>query len=331
MFRIGIIGAGAIAKLHAEAIKKFPDRAKLVAVADIDKEAGNNFAKENHCIFYPDYEKMLYSEKMDIVCCCLPHGLHFAAGKAVLGAGLHLFMEKPMCKTAAECMELNDLAINKGRMIMVGHSNQYFATLLKAKVLIREGKIGYLNIIQTEWLDYNDWEHRKSWHIDPKMGGGVLMNASPHQMDHLLFFAESPVTSVEARVALNRPGIGVSSDICAFIRFANGITGVLTTLSGYKTDEPSSFICRLIGTRGAIKFNIFEEKIILAYADQREEIQLDSGLFGLSLEWWEFFNSVQQNHSPRTDGKYGYDIVRLSELIVESSRLGKEVHYVQGQ
>ena len=288
MYRVGITGAGIISGAHVDAIKNLHGRVTLTAVAEINQEVGEKFAKEHDCAFYTNYDDMFQKESLDIACCCLPHGLHYEVGKAALKAGLHLFMEKPMCITTAQCDELNKMADERRHFIMVGHTHQYLAPLLKAKEFINMGKIGQLVIIQTEIIEYYNWENRQPWHLDPELGGGgVLMNTCAHQLDHLLFFAESSVKSVRAIVTANRQGIKVDSDICAIIEFKNGIIGNLTTLQGYRTDEPSSINCRLIGTVGAIRLYCFGKSIVLACGSHREEIQLDPGLFGIKLEWKE--------------------------------------------
>jgi UDP-N-acetyl-2-amino-2-deoxyglucuronate dehydrogenase len=73
--RFGIVGAGVIGKMHAEAISSLPD-AELVAIADRIPERAQKVGESFKAIAYGDYQQMLDGEQLDIVDICTPSGLH---------------------------------------------------------------------------------------------------------------------------------------------------------------------------------------------------------------------------------------------------------------
>src|SRR5947207_12303007 len=93
--RFGIVGAGVIGKLHAEAISSLPD-AELVAIGDLVPERARKLGASFQGTPYADYQEMLEREQLDIIDICTPSGLHGEHACQVMRAGRHVIVEKPM-------------------------------------------------------------------------------------------------------------------------------------------------------------------------------------------------------------------------------------------
>lgn len=325
LYKIGIIGAGTITVSHAKALNSLADRAKVVAICDLNAEAAENLARDFNAAVYTDYNKMIDSEKPDICLVCLPHGLHIRVGLDILKKGANLFLEKPMALNKDECTQLMNAAQKNGKSIFVGQTHQYRSVLLKAKELIQTGAIGAPKAIFTEIIAYYNWENRKPWFLDPKMAGrGVLFNTAPHQIDHLLFLIESPITKVRGHVSALRPEETVDSDSFAFVEYANGVQGVFSCLAGTKLEEPARLSCKILGTNGSIQFNPFKNEIQLAKMDKVEKVECEPNN-SFAAEWTECLDAIQEGRPGRTDAVYGYNVVAVLEAIIESSDIKKEV------
>src|SRR4051794_36147486 len=101
--RFGLIGFGAWGGHHARAIAK-TSGAELVAIAARSAQTCAA-AREQlpFAIVYSDYRELLAREQVDVVDVVLPSYLHAEVARAVLESGRHLFMEKPMTLTVADC------------------------------------------------------------------------------------------------------------------------------------------------------------------------------------------------------------------------------------
>jgi predicted dehydrogenase len=322
MFNVGIIGTGTIAKSHAEAIAKMPNL-HLAAVSEIDQKKGGDFAAAQKCRFYSDYRQMLSQESFDAVAVCLPHHLHFEAGMAILEAGCHLLMEKPMANSVEECDRLVKKADEKGLKILVGQTHQYYSALIKAKSLLQEGKIGSLTMIVDTVFGYYNWEKRTPWFLDPvKGGGGPLMNTGPHQIDHLLLLAGAEPVFVRACVKHNHKGAKVESDVMAYIEFKNGVAASLLCCQGYtfKTDQ---IVLRLIGTEGMMEIDPWGN-IQLSQGATTNEIVCEF-VPGYEREWQDLVTAIAENRKPNSDGKYGRNVVALIDAIYRSGREDKSI------
>ena len=96
----GIVGAGVIAAMHAAAIATLP-RARLVAVTDVAGGAAAAFAVARGCAAEPGLDQLLARPDVDVVCVCVPSGLHAEVGVRAAMAGKHLVVEKPIDVTLA--------------------------------------------------------------------------------------------------------------------------------------------------------------------------------------------------------------------------------------
>lgn len=116
MLKIGIVGAGTIGRMHAEAIQNRAD-CVLAAVADVLPGRAEALADGAPC--YTDYTQMCAQmcgqSMLDAVIINLPHGLHCEAGVYFLSHGVSVLMEKPMANTAAECDEMIRAARKAGQ------------------------------------------------------------------------------------------------------------------------------------------------------------------------------------------------------------------------
>ena len=102
MINVAIIGAGAIAGVHADAYHQFAERCKVVAVVDMfENKAQSLIEKHNLKDAKPfkTMEEALTNEKVDLVSICLPPSAHAENTIKALKAGCHVIVEKPMANS----------------------------------------------------------------------------------------------------------------------------------------------------------------------------------------------------------------------------------------
>lgn len=123
---------------------------ELVKICDLEEGRRRHMAS-----LYPnaevvaDHRAILDDPSIDAVVVATPVSTHYPLGKQVLEAGKHLFIEKPMAASAAECEALNDVAAAQGKHIMVGHTFLFVPAVRKIRSLIASGELGdiyYVNI-----------------------------------------------------------------------------------------------------------------------------------------------------------------------------------------
>ena len=106
--RAAIIGTGAIAHAHAQAIASLQPRIALVAVVDVDEQRARAFADEfaPGAVVYTDAAQLLAHEELDLVHICTPPQTHVLLAVAALRAGIPALIEKPTALSLAAMDEL---------------------------------------------------------------------------------------------------------------------------------------------------------------------------------------------------------------------------------
>src|SRR5690242_6845314 len=183
---IGIVGTGVIATMHAAAIAILP-RARLAAVTDVAGGAAAAFAAASGCAAEPGLDQLLARPDVDVVCVCVPSGLHAEVGVRAARAGKHLVVEKPIDVTLTAADRLIAAARAAGVVLTVISQHRFDPGLIELKRLLGDGALGRLVLAEasTKWYRtqayYDSAEWRGTWAMD----GGSLMNQGIHYVDLL--------------------------------------------------------------------------------------------------------------------------------------------------
>jgi len=125
--RVGLIGGGLVAQAeHLPYLSSLRDRFSLAALAEPSRTVREALG-ERYGIgsLEADYRSMLDSRGLDAVVVCSPHGTHAAVVLAALDAGLHVFVEKPMCITVDDADRIVEARDRAGKVVQVGTMKRY--------------------------------------------------------------------------------------------------------------------------------------------------------------------------------------------------------------
>jgi predicted dehydrogenase len=229
--------------------------ASLAAIADMDasrlervrKQHGDKYA------LFESAEAMVRSGKVDAIIIATPHYDHPPIGIMALQAGVHVMSEKPAGVYTKQVREINAVAKTAGRVYGVMFNQRTIPAHQKVKQLIASGELGEIRRMSymiTNWLRsqiyYDSGGWRGTWAGE---GGGVLMNQCPHNLDLLTWWFGVP-TEVRAFCRWGQyHRIEVEDDVTAYLKFANGSTGVFVTTTG---EAPGVNRLEVAGDRGLL-------------------------------------------------------------------------------
>lgn len=149
--RVGLLGAGYIADWHAKALASV-NGVELVAVCDQVATRARAFAERfGVASVHGSLERMLEEEELEAVHVLLPPDLHFRAARAILEAGVHVFVEKPMCDRPEDCDSLVRLAEAKGLRLGVGHNFLFSDCYEPLRQAVRDGVLGPIDHVSITW------------------------------------------------------------------------------------------------------------------------------------------------------------------------------------
>jgi predicted dehydrogenase len=261
--RVGIIGCGGISHAHVRGWNAIPQKAGVVAVADVSEpNAQTVAAMVGGARTFADYRDLLASGDVDAVDICLPHHLHKDAIVAAARAGKHVMCEKPLCLSLAEADEIRQAVESSGVTFMSAHNQVFLPTVAAAKELLDGGLLGQIYKVyssdcfvhpQTKLSDEEKKTIGRTWRSSREtMGGGELIDTGYHPTYRLLYLAASEPVEVVAQTARFRLHHWEEEDTAeVMLRFANGAFGQI--LSSWAMPNPLGpyYFC-VLGERGQI-------------------------------------------------------------------------------
>ena len=203
--KIGLIGLGAMGRVHFDCWRK-SGHGELVAVSDRNPKmlagdwGGKQFNIGAQAAAHVDLsgiathlraEDLIADPSVEAVDICMPTPMHGPLAIAAMRAGKHVFCEKPMSLSLEVCAEMERVARETGRQLMVGHCLRYWPQYKKAYEMLTSGELGraqYAGFHRSSaapmWSD-NDW------YMKGAESGGVL-DMHIHDVDVALWWFGRP-------------------------------------------------------------------------------------------------------------------------------------------
>lgn len=208
------------------------DRLEIVAGADPRPEARARFAADFKARAFETVEEMCADPAVEAVYVSTPHGVHRANVEAAARYGKHVLVEKPMALTLEDCRAMSAIADEAGIVLIVGHSHSFDLPVARARQIIASGVVGELRMITAAYYTDFLYRPRRREELDTALGGGVVYNQAPHQVDVVRLLGGGRVRSVRANLGRWDPARPTEGAYQALLTFANGATASLT-YSGY--------------------------------------------------------------------------------------------------
>lgn len=342
-FGFAIIGTGAIAGIHAQAIAAL-DNAVLLGVFSRTEEKASSFAETYNCRVFTSIDELLLLDGLDIVCICTPSGAHMEPALKCIEAGKHCLIEKPLEVSLEKCDQIIESAKAKGTKVAVVYPTRFYPISAELKDALDSQRFGDLVIgsAYVKWSRseayYNSAAWRGTWEQD---GGGALMNQAIHSVDMLQWYMGS-VESVQAITGnIKHKSIQVEDTAVAILRFKSGALGTIECSTAV---FPGAFKkIEIMGTKGTA---IVEDNSLIQWqfeeaVDRDETIRekysgahiskggvsnpLDISYFGHQKQIEDLIEAINLNKDPLIDAEEGRKSVEIVRAIYESAKTGQIV------
>jgi predicted dehydrogenase len=259
----GIIGCGNVTELKSGPAFNKVNRSKLVAVMRRNAALAKDYA-ERHNVpkFYSDATELINDSEINAVYVATPPDTHASYAIQAMKAGKAVYVEKPMARNYAECLEMIRVSEKTGMPLFVAYYRRSLPAFLKVKELIESGAIGKplsVNIRLYKAYGENDqFLDKQDWHVNPEIGGaGHFYDLASHQFD-FLDFVFGPITQVNG-LAGNIAGYYKAEDtVSAVFNFGSGVigNGSWCFVVDKQSEEDS---IEIVGMKGKIKFSCFDK------------------------------------------------------------------------
>lgn len=252
-----------------ESLEVFDDRIEIVALYDPDPANGERLAPSHHdpvlsptlpawtreLPFFTDLDALIAAQKPDLALITLPNVAMPAAIEKLARAGVHLLIDKPGARTAAEAQSALAAIEESGIKAMVGLNRRYGRAWQDARALVQTGRIGRLMTTEAIFTTSSTVvRDPKNPIFDPvNAGGGILHWLGVHDLDLLLWLTGEPIVELHAMSGtLGAGAVDVEDVISISIRFAGGAIG--TVHYAYALPRPGNDgYVALRGTGGSLR------------------------------------------------------------------------------
>ncbi|MCZ6677448.1 MAG: Gfo/Idh/MocA family oxidoreductase [Candidatus Poribacteria bacterium] len=336
MLRAGVIGCGGITeRRHGPVLASLSDRVTIAALADLAPERtelmGDKLGVASEHL-YSDWERMLAIEELDLVHICTPHHLHEPQAIAAMGAGAHVFLEKPIATRLEEVDRMIAVAEKTGRKLTVGHNQLFSAAHQAAMEQIRAGAIGSVFLVRSEGFSRSHVVGRgvdQQWRTEAEAGGGgPLIDNGYHQVYTALDYVSSPAVRVFARIGRHVQDIEVEDTALVLIEHASGATTSLQV--GWSALAGAVSVNEIMGTAGQIRFGGSEAPVSVWRKETGEWTQppVDAegpDELGFPVVVRHFVDAVENDGAVPVSAADGRHVLAIVLAAYESGRSGESV------
>jgi predicted dehydrogenase len=257
-YRVAVIGSTGRGDYgHGiDTVWKEVPQARVVAVADEDEKGrAQAQARAGAPAAYADYRQMIEKEQPQIVAVC-PRWIdrHHAMVMFCVERGIHVYMEKPFCRTLEEADQIVRQCEMTHARLAIAHQTRYCPIIPAVRRLIAEGALGTI------------LELRARGKEDQRGGAEDFWVLGSHMLNLMHAFAGAPTSCVAMLSQNGRPvvksdvvsgpeGLGplAGDDVQALYQFADGVFGSFGSRRG-QAGSPSRFALMILGSKGIIEY-----------------------------------------------------------------------------
>jgi predicted dehydrogenase len=321
------VGLGTISTIFMRACAG-SDKAKIKGLVTGHPDTkGKNFGQkysvpETSVYTYETFDKIRDNKDIDAVYIGLPNAMHCDFTVRAAQAGKHVFCEKPMAISSAECKKMIDACKSAGVKLMIGYRVHYDPIHLKARELIQSGAIGQVEAFEGGF-GFNS--PPGLWRLNRKLaGGGSLVDVGIYPLNEARWLTGEEPASFTA-IATTRDTSGkfaqVEQTLDFSVKFPSGIVG--TFASSYGADMPG--FLRIHGDRGSLQispaYNYTGTRLTSLGGRQRIDdasTETDDS-YQFRLEADHFADCIRTGADPKTGGQEGLNDMVAMEAIYKAA------------
>lgn len=348
--KIGVIGAGSISGVHLEAYHNNPE-VEIYAICDLNEERAKAKAeKYGASKVFTDYNELLALPEIEAVSVCTWNNSHAPISIAALNAGKNVLVEKPLCKTVEEALQVEEAVKRSGKVLQVGFVRRYGSNTKVLKEFIDNGDLGEIYYAKASCL--RRLGNPGGWFADKeRSGGGPLIDIGVHVIDLAWYLMGRPKVQSITGNAYNKLGNRnnvknlsfyraadydadkntVEDAANALIRFENGAS-LMVDVSFTLHAKKDELTVKLYGTKGGAEvepeLTIVTEKYdtILNVSPQVDHPTFDFA-GGFQNEINHFIDACQGRKETLSPVQDGVEMMKILCGIYESSEQGKEIRF----
>ena len=233
--RIALAGYGAWGQMHARALAAI-EEAELVAIYCHGENSAKAAAEQLPGVRrFDDYGAMLAEGGFDVVDVSAPNHVHSRFARQALEAGYHVFLEKPLGLTLAECDEVIETSERTGRLVAVNHELRVSRQWGALRDIVAAGELGRVRYQHLSLFRHAFRQGSGGWRYAPEKVGSWVLEELVHFFDLVMWYAAENGRPARVRTVGNGGEGGLVRNFSATLEWQDGSVAVLSQcLSGFE-------------------------------------------------------------------------------------------------
>jgi predicted dehydrogenase len=259
---LGVIGAGGRGTVVMAAFQK-DAHVRVTAICDVfepNLERGISTASkiaDNQPKAYRNYQELLADKNVDAVLIATPEHWHARMILDALAAGKDIYVEKPLCRTPEEGVQLVEAEKKSRNIVQVGMQRRSYDLYLEGRNVVKSGQLGNVRMIRSWWLnnylgdapaaklngklDWEQWQgpavrrpfdpdRFRNWRLYSDYAGGIVADQGAHVFDgiHLLMSASYPVAVNASAGKAHKAGVDTPESVAAIAEYPEDFIAVFS-------------------------------------------------------------------------------------------------------
>lgn len=312
--RVGIAGAGFMARTHAEEYAGMGIEVAAVASQSGPKGFINELGLD--AVAHTDVTTLCERTDIDYLDVCTPTHTHLDLVRTAAEAGIDVFVEKPIAGTLEEANEIASLVEEAGLTLMVGHVVRFDQGYRAAKDL----EIGSHGVARARRLSpFPDWGS-DDWFADCEKSGGVFVDLGIHDLDYLRW-CWGEVEQVFAR--RRRDARGEHGFVT--LRFESGAVGYVESSWSQPDSRPFTTELEFAGNDGLVELSSADESPYQEWTDDGAVVERPVAKSAYRHELEHFVACLESGTEPEVGGAEAIASLRLALAAERSAERGEPV------
>lgn len=326
MLKVGLLGAGRIAGVHATAISSHPD-STLVAVSDINAAAAEKLASQ-YGAETRTTDAILNDVSIDAVLIATSTDTHSDLIERATVAGKAVLCEKPVDLSLARARACQKVAAGTGRPVMIGFNRRFDPNFASLKAAADKGEIG-----KSELLSITSFDPAPPPVAYIKVSGGLFRDMMIHDFDMANFImGTAPVAVTSVASSIVDPEIGAAGDVdtaVVTLTYADGRIAVIknSRRAVYGYDQR----VELLGSEGLLQAqNMLENTVVKSTVAgvtgaKPTYFFLERYMPTYAAEWAAFVQAIAGGKAPPVTLADGIAALAMAEAATTSAKTGAPV------
>ena len=359
--RIGVIGSGGRGRYLTKVALRDP-AVRVTAVCDVyepNLEQGLS-AAGNQARAIRNYRGLLDMKDLDAVIIATPAHWHHRMLLDALAAGKDVYVEKPLCQTPQQGVELVRAAAQSKSIVQVGMQRRSYDLYLQARRVIAEGTLGTVRMVRSWWLNNSlapststlkgplDWEQWQgpiarrpldparffNWRSYSEYSGGIMADQGAHVFDgiHMLMAAGYPEAVNASAGRVHKAGVDTAESVVVAAEYAEDWLAVFTlNYAAMRYPGVDDQLNQYDGDRA--RLDIGRERFGVVYkGDNAPMLTAASSGFDKATEAHmdNFLECVRTRNAPNATVERGFQAVLVTQMANISLREHRRVRWDGG-